>query len=116
PPGAARVYSVDNHTLTGLTPPAKYDPAGDAISVYTYSAAGAFTPSPTDVEIMNGRRYSDASPSEGTHLRSALASSRNDPRNSSSGSAGMAIRRAEVRNRSAFASGRKAAIVPSGCW
>ena len=30
--GAARVYSVDSQTVTGLTPPVKYAPAGEAMS------------------------------------------------------------------------------------
>jgi hypothetical protein len=32
PPGLARTYSVDSHTLTGLMPPLKYAPAGLAIT------------------------------------------------------------------------------------
>ena len=58
PPGAARTYSVESHTLTGFTPRGKYAPAGEAISRYRYSLAGR-TPSAGSVANMNGRRYSD---------------------------------------------------------
>lgn len=36
--------------------------------------------------------------------------------NVSTGSSGMASRREDAWKRSAFASGRKVATVPSGCW
>ena len=66
------------------------------------------------MESMNGRRYNDSSSSLGTQSRSMSTSARIDSTNSSSGSSGIAIRRAERWKRAAFASGRNVAIVPSG--
>lgn len=63
---------------------------------------------------MNGRRYSVSPVRVGTHRSSAATSSRSEARNSSSGSSGMASRWAESRKRAALASGRNAAIDPSG--
>jgi hypothetical protein len=77
---------VLSQTSTGLTPLAKYGPAGEAIRQYRYSADGR-TPSPTSTAIMNGRRYIDSSPpAGGTHSRSTSSSSASEARNSSSGS------------------------------
>jgi hypothetical protein len=41
--------------VMGLTPPLKYAPAGDAMTMYVYSADG-FTPRNTSEANMNGRR------------------------------------------------------------
>ena len=63
---------------------------------------------------MNGRRYSDSSPpAAGTQSPSTAISCRSDSRNTSSGSSGMASRRAEVRSRAALASGRNETMEPS---
>ncbi|SKY90278.1 Uncharacterised protein [Mycobacteroides abscessus subsp. abscessus] len=65
---------------------------------------------------MNGRRYSDSSPpAGGTHALSAASSARSDSMKSSTGRGGIARRSAERCSRSALASGRNAAIEPSGC-
>lgn len=63
---------------------------------------------------MNGRRYSDSPGFVGTQRLSTAISSRIESRKVSTGSCGMASRSAELRKRIAFASGRNAAIVPSG--
>ena len=63
---------------------------------------------------MNGRRYSDSSPpAGGTQSLSTAISWRSDSRNTSSGSSGIAIRRAEDRIRAALASARNDTIDPS---
>ena len=63
---------------------------------------------------MNGRRYSDSSPpAGGTHDSSTAISCRSDSRNTSSGSSGMASRRADDRSRAALASGRNDTTDPS---
>jgi hypothetical protein len=80
---------------------------------YRYSFAGR-TPSPGSVAITNGRRYSDSSPpAGGTHCSSTAISLRSDSRNNSSGSSGIASRRAEDRRRAALASGRNDTTEPS---
>lgn len=63
---------------------------------------------------MNGRRYREASPESGTQARSCVTSASQASMNRSTGSSGIAMRRAEAWKRSAFASGRKVATVPSG--
>jgi hypothetical protein len=76
---------------------------------------GLFTPSPTSVAIINGRRYSDWSGSVGTQSWSTSTSARSDSMNVSSGSSAIASRCAERANRAAFWSGRNVATEPSGC-
>ena len=107
---------MHSHTSTGLSPPGKYAPAGDAMTQYRYSADGR-TPRPTSVAIAKGRRYIDSSPpAGGIQARSTASSSDSEARKSSSGSGAIPSRTADVRNRDAFASGRKDATDPSGCW
>ena len=63
---------------------------------------------------MYGRRYSDSSPpAGGTHGSSTAISWRSDSMNTSSGSSGIASRRAEERSRLALASGRNETMEPS---
>ena len=72
-------------------------------------------PSPTCVAIMNGRRYRLYSSASGTQARSCVTSSSMARTKASSGSSGMAIRRADKLNLAAFAQGRKVAIRPPAC-
>ena len=80
--------------------------------MYRYSPAG-FTPRKTSLAIMNGRRYKEPPSIEGNQSASAFTNASIDPMNRSSGSSGIAIRRAESRKRAAFASGRNSAMLPS---
>ncbi len=54
PPRPARVYSSVSHSVSGLTPPLKYGPAGEAITMNVTCCAGR-TPRKVSVAIMNGR-------------------------------------------------------------
>lgn len=63
---------------------------------------------------MNGRRYSEASPESGTQARSCLIRTSQASMKSSTGSSGIAMRRAEAWKRAALASGRNVATEPSG--
>lgn len=114
PPGTARTRSSETQMDTGRTPPGKYAPAGEAMTRNRYSLAG-FTPRPTSVPIMKGRRYSDSSPPcAGTQSWSWATSASHASMNVSTGSSGIARRRAERWKRRAFWSGRKVATEPSG--
>ena len=114
PPGAARVYSCDSHTVTGLGAPVppKYDAAGEAMTQNRYSPDGWLTPRPRWVAIRNGRRYRLFPSPPGTQSRSWPTSSSRARTKVSSGSSGMAIRRADRLNRAALASGRNMVIDP----
>ena len=65
---------------------------------------------------MNGRRYRLVPAPVGTHCRSCRTSSSTASTNVSTGSSGMASRRAEALNRAAFCSGRNSATDPSDRW
>ena len=94
--------------MTGLTPPLKYDAAGEAMTQNRYSFDGWLTPRPRWVAIMNGRRYRLYPSPEGTQSRSWATSSSRARTKVSSGSSGMAIRTADRLNR--------AALAPAGTW
>jgi hypothetical protein len=64
---------------------------------------------------MNGRRYRLLPSPAGTHSRSWATSSSRARTKVSSGSSGIAIRRAEALNLAALASGRNIAIDPLSC-
>src|ERR1700757_3186219 len=91
----------------------KYAPAGEAITRNRYCLAGR-TPSPDSVAKTNGRRYNASSPpAPGAHALSTTTSWRRDSMNISSGSSGIASRRADERILAALASARNDTIEPS---
>src|SRR5690606_31590998 len=97
---------------TGLRPPGKYDPAGEAITENVTCAAGR-TPRNTSEANMNGRMYRLVSPPEGTQAASVDTSASIAPTKSSSGTSGSARRYDERSIRAALAYGRKVRTVPS---
>src|ERR1700757_4932630 len=91
----------------------KYAPAGEAITRNRYCLAGR-TPSPGSVAKTNGRRYSASSPPAlGTQALSTAMSWQRDPTKRSSGSSGIASRRADDRILAALASARNETMEPS---